>query len=70
VKTIFGCSGTIFETQAGVASGYFFAFDVASNTVSAMLAMRQRSWSFKDQLVLSDIPFTGGFESHSPASFL
>ena len=39
VKTIFGCSGTIFETQAGVASGYCFAFDVASNTVSAMLAM-------------------------------
>src|SRR5271169_1970485 len=39
VKTIFGCSGTIFETQAGVASGYCFAFDVASNKVSAMLAM-------------------------------
>jgi hypothetical protein len=39
VKTIFGCSGTIFETQARVASGYCFAFDVASNTVSAMLAM-------------------------------
>jgi hypothetical protein len=39
VKTIFGCSGTIFETQAGVASGFCFAFDVASNTVSAMLAM-------------------------------
>ena len=39
VKTIFGCSGTINETQAGVASGYCFAFDVASNTVSAMLAM-------------------------------
>ena len=39
VKTIFGCSGTIFETQAGVASGYCFAFDVASNSVSAMLAM-------------------------------
>jgi hypothetical protein len=39
VKTIFGCSGTIFETQAGVASGDCFAFDVASNTVSAMLAM-------------------------------
>jgi hypothetical protein len=38
VKTIFGCSGTIFETQAGVASGYCFAFDVASNRVSAMLA--------------------------------
>jgi hypothetical protein len=39
VKTIFGCSGTINETQAGVASGYCFGFDVASNTVSAMLAM-------------------------------
>ncbi|MGA7559075.1 MAG: hypothetical protein WBW01_12520 [Terriglobales bacterium] len=39
VKTVFGCSGTIFETQARVASGYCFAFDVASNTVSAMLAM-------------------------------
>ena len=39
VKTVFGCSGTIFETQAGVASGYCFAFDVASNTVSAMLVM-------------------------------
>jgi hypothetical protein len=38
-KTIFGCSGTINETQAGVASGYCFAFDVASNKVSAMLAM-------------------------------
>jgi hypothetical protein len=39
VKTIFGCSGTIFETQPRVASGYCFAFDVASNTVTAMLAM-------------------------------
>ncbi len=39
VKTVFGCSGTIFETQARVASGYCFAFDVASNTVSAMLAL-------------------------------
>jgi hypothetical protein len=38
-KTVFGCSGTINETQAGVASGYCFAFDVATNTVSAMLAM-------------------------------
>jgi hypothetical protein len=38
-KTVFGCSGTINETQAGVASGYCFAFDVASNKVSAMLAM-------------------------------
>jgi hypothetical protein len=39
LKTIFGCSGTILETQAGVASGYCFAFDVARNTVSAMLAI-------------------------------
>jgi hypothetical protein len=38
VKTVFGCSGTIFETGAG-ASGYCFAFDVASNKVSAMLAL-------------------------------
>jgi len=39
IRTIFGCSGTIKETQAGVASGYCFAFDVATNKVSAMLAM-------------------------------
>lgn len=39
VKTVFGCSGTINETQAGVASGYCFAFDIATNKVSAMLAM-------------------------------
>jgi hypothetical protein len=38
-KTVIGCSGTIFETQAGVASGYCFAFDVATNKVSAMLAL-------------------------------
>ncbi|MGB7726398.1 MAG: hypothetical protein WBL50_00095 [Candidatus Acidiferrum sp.] len=38
-KTVFGCSGTINETQAGVASGYCFAFDVATNTVTTMLAM-------------------------------
>jgi hypothetical protein len=38
-KTVFGCSGTINETQPHVASGYCFAFDVASNTISAMLAM-------------------------------
>jgi hypothetical protein len=30
VKTVFGCSGTIFETGTG-ASGFCFAFDVASN---------------------------------------
>jgi hypothetical protein len=39
VKTVFGCSGTINETEVGVASGYCFGFDVASNTVSAMLAL-------------------------------
>jgi hypothetical protein len=38
VKTVFGCSGTIFETGNG-ANGFCFAFDVASNSVSAMLAM-------------------------------
>jgi len=38
VKTVFGCSGTIFETAAG-AAGYCFAFDVATNTMSAMLAL-------------------------------
>jgi len=38
VKTVLGCSGTIFETGAG-ASGYCFAFDVATHKVSAMLAM-------------------------------
>ena len=30
VKTVFGCSGTIFETGAG-AHGFCFAFDVATN---------------------------------------
>jgi hypothetical protein len=39
VKTVFGCSGTINETEAGVASGYCFAFDVGSDTLSAMLAL-------------------------------
>lgn len=38
VKTVFGCSGTVYETVAG-ASGYCFAFDVASNKVTAMLAL-------------------------------
>lgn len=38
VKTVFGCSGTFFETVAG-ASGFCFAFDVASNQLSAMLAL-------------------------------
>jgi hypothetical protein len=36
VKTVLGCSGTILE---GVGSGYCFAFDVATNKVSAMLAL-------------------------------
>src|SRR5580693_3675658 len=37
VKTVFGCSGTIFETGQG-ANGFCFAFDVATNQMSAMLA--------------------------------
>jgi hypothetical protein len=40
VKTVFGCSGTIQETSAG-AAGYCFAFDVASNSMAAMLAMTE-----------------------------
>jgi len=36
-KTVFGCSGTIQETSPG-AAGYCFAFDVATNKVTAMLA--------------------------------
>jgi hypothetical protein len=38
VKTVFSCSGTVQETGAG-ASGFCFAFDVASNKLSAMLAL-------------------------------
>jgi hypothetical protein len=38
VKTVLGCSGSIFETGNG-ASGWCFAFDVASNQVSAILAL-------------------------------
>ena len=38
VKTVFGCSGTIYETGTG-ASGYCFAFDVKTNKISALLAM-------------------------------
>ena len=38
VKTVFGCSGTVYETGSG-ANGFCFAFDVATNRVSAMLAM-------------------------------
>jgi hypothetical protein len=38
LKTVFGCSGTIYETAAG-AAGYCFAFDVASNTLTTMQAL-------------------------------
>jgi hypothetical protein len=38
VKTVFGCAGTVQETAAG-ASGYCFAFDVASNKISTMLTL-------------------------------
>lgn len=37
VKTVFGCSGTTYEVGPGSA-GFCFAFDVASNAVTAMLA--------------------------------
>ncbi|HEY2497337.1 MAG TPA: hypothetical protein VGK24_09730 [Candidatus Angelobacter sp.] len=37
IKTVFGCSGTIQETVKG-AAGYCFAFDVASNTQTAIFA--------------------------------
>jgi hypothetical protein len=38
VKTVFGCSGTTFETGTG-ADGFCFAFDVATNKMGPMLAM-------------------------------
>lgn len=38
VKTVFACSGTVYET-AGGASGYCFAFDTFTNKVTAMLAL-------------------------------
>jgi hypothetical protein len=38
VKTVLGCAGTIFETGKG-AAGFCFAFDVASNQLSTMLAL-------------------------------
>jgi len=38
VKTVLGCSGTVKETAEG-ASGYCFAFDVASNKQTALLAL-------------------------------
>jgi hypothetical protein len=38
VKTVFGCSGTVFETGAG-ANGFCFAFDVATNKLGPLLAL-------------------------------
>jgi hypothetical protein len=38
VKTVLGCSGTVKETSQG-AAGYCFAFDVASNKLTALLAL-------------------------------
>jgi hydrogenase assembly chaperone HypC/HupF len=38
VKTVLGCAGTIFETGAG-AAGFCFAFDVASNKQSEIVAL-------------------------------
>jgi hypothetical protein len=38
VKTVLGCSGTVFETSAG-AAGFCFAFDVAGNTLTALQAL-------------------------------
>lgn len=38
VKTVFGCAGTVFETVQG-ASGFCFAFDVASSKIASMLAL-------------------------------
>ena len=38
VKTVFGCAGTIYETRSG-AGGFCFAFDVAANQVTALLAL-------------------------------
>jgi hypothetical protein len=38
VKTVIGCSGTIFEVNPG-ASGFCFAFDVASNKLTALQAL-------------------------------
>jgi hypothetical protein len=67
VKTVFGCSGTINETEAGVASGYCFAFDVASNTVSAMLALTAGEvlacgWPDKAQLLMRKVSSTSSLE--------
>jgi len=38
VKTVFGCSGTFYETAKG-AAGYCFAFDVQKNALTAMFAL-------------------------------
>jgi hypothetical protein len=38
LKTVFGCAGTVFETGSG-SSGFCFAFDVATNSMSALLAL-------------------------------
>jgi len=42
VKTVFGCAGTIFEAETG-AAGFCFAFDVATNRVTAVLALSKGS---------------------------
>jgi hypothetical protein len=38
VKTVLGCAGTVYETAAG-SSGFCFAFDVASNKLTTLLAL-------------------------------
>jgi hypothetical protein len=38
IKTVFGCSGTFYETLDKAAAGYCFAFDVATNKLTTMLA--------------------------------
>ncbi|HEV8189487.1 MAG TPA: hypothetical protein VGP83_17160 [Pyrinomonadaceae bacterium] len=38
VRTVFGCAGTVSETSRGSA-GYCFAFDVKSNTLTALTAL-------------------------------
>jgi hypothetical protein len=38
VKTVFGCSGTVYETGQG-AAGFCFAFDAASNSLTALQAL-------------------------------
>jgi hypothetical protein len=40
VKTVLQCTGSVMETSAG-SSGYCFAFDVATNKVTAMMATTQ-----------------------------